>query len=1219
MKQFLVNVLIFFIFCVPHALSQDDSRVKLLKSNEYSDPRSLPPHSAYAPGFPQDIPDNELPGKFMNPPDGYGEVPFWWWSGDPLDKDRLLWQIEELHKKGINGMQINYIHKDSPGWPTYPAEPEIFSGEWWKMWEFAADEAGKRSMGIGMSGYTIDWPKSNNLFNRIIYSVKEIQGQELIADTIFRMQKGKTITMSVPDNTLEIRAYNYTGNQMIAGGRSLLDHVSGRNFSYTATEDCEIWIYTVVRRPGTINPVHPLSGKTVIDKFFQQFEDHSPGKSSEGLNYFFQDELKFGVGDLVWCDDFREEFRKSKGYDVFETLPGMFRDIGPLTAKSRLDYMDVKVRLSEERYFKPIFEWHYTRGKIYGCDPEGRGREPGAYGDNFRAQRWYTAPGHDTPSGRADLIKGKVSSSIAALYKRPRVWLEGYHSLGWGATPDQIMYATLENYLYGCNLLNLHGLYYSTHGSFWEWAPPCYHFRMPYWEHMAVFLKYFERLSFLLSQGTLRSDIAIVYPVSTAQAKINEKEATSSAFSAGTQLFNNGYDFTFIDDQSLVRAEVNDRKLKVSGLEFSVLILPDLKAIRWSTLCRALDFYRAGGNVIALGSLPETSDHYGKNDPDLIAVIKEIFGENPGEDMQNGKGIFIKDANRVLNVVSGLLPKQVVSNDNVRFMHRKIGARDVFMVMGAKPESDVLFRAGGIPERWDPLTGVAMELSFEKRNEAISVKMPSDSSQAYVIVFTPGEKKGSASYLSEKPSLPPLSLDGNWEFLLKPVMNNQWGDFRLPVTEKIIGAEARIFRYKEERAAAEKLKAPSLDDSDWEKVTYGFGQKFWKLGPLPEKLNTDETDMNLSQLKSIDPKEPVRINGRSYFWQPYSYSWRMGKEGDPGHQGYHGLKEEVTNDFICLGKPVSGLNETLYKEETEGSLYYLWTSAIAKNVTNVTIQAGGNKPTAVFIDGKKEKNNGTQVEAGSNPVLLRYDKPGRGHFVMVTGDSVIMERTPLSMKWWDMPGLLQFDVRPEQKNPAAWYRFTAPPGLKGMNIRVHGKPVVYVEGQKQEILTTGTGEYSVGLKKAIPSSSVVAIRVEQERGYYGGAAFPEPVLLECAEGISHTGSWADGSVLDNYSGGAFYRKNFTLTPEQAASEVWINLGKVIATAEIRINGKAAATLVSSPWKVDITGLIRSGENSIEVLVYNTLANHYLTIPTKYRGSLESGLIGPVRLEFSKKN
>jgi hypothetical protein len=33
-----------------------------------------------------------------------------------------------------------------------------------------------------------------------------------------------------------------------------------------------------------------------------------------------------------------------------------------------------------------------------------------------------------------------------------------------------------------------------------------------------------------------------------------------------------------------------------------------------------------------------------------------------------------------------------------------------------------------------------------------------------------------------------------------------------------------------------------------------------------------------------------------------------------------------------------------------------------------------------------------------------------------------------------------------------------------------------------------------------------------------------------------------------------------------------------------------------------------------VLVYNTLANHYVTIPTRYRGDVTSGLLGPVTLE-----
>ena len=60
--------------------------------------------------------------------------------------------------------------------------------------------------------------------------------------------------------------------------------------------------------------------------------------------------------------------------------------------------------------------------------------------------------------------------------------------------------------------------------------------------------------------------------------------------------------------------------------------------------------------------------------------------------------------------------------------------------------------------------------------------------------------------------------------------------------------------------------------------------------------------VNCQNLSNVDPSVPVNINGKSYFWVPYNFSWRFGVEGDPGHQGYHGLKEEITDEFICLGK-----------------------------------------------------------------------------------------------------------------------------------------------------------------------------------------------------------------------------------------------------------------------------------------------------------------------------
>jgi hypothetical protein len=61
-------------------------------------------------GFPTFDPKLDERAGFVKPPTGYNEVPFWWWTGDDLNVDRLVWQVEELHKMGISGVQVNYSH-----------------------------------------------------------------------------------------------------------------------------------------------------------------------------------------------------------------------------------------------------------------------------------------------------------------------------------------------------------------------------------------------------------------------------------------------------------------------------------------------------------------------------------------------------------------------------------------------------------------------------------------------------------------------------------------------------------------------------------------------------------------------------------------------------------------------------------------------------------------------------------------------------------------------------------------------------------------------------------------------------------------------------------------------------------------------------------------------------------------------------------------------------
>jgi hypothetical protein len=566
--------------------------------------------------------------------------------------------------------------------------------------------------------------------------------------------------------------------------------------------------------------------------------------------------------------------------------------------------------------------------------------------------------------------------------------------------------------------------------------------------------------------------------------------------------------------------------------------------------------------------------------------------------------------------------------------------------MDAKKDSWCTFRATGTPELWDPWTGSTKALEYAAAEGGIRVRMPLDSAQAQVIVFSAEglyRESGSvnrnpvtlhASRITDSLFRVPLHasrvtiLEGPWEFDLTPTMNNRWGDFRLPVTEQVIGAEARIFRYSEESTAPEGWEQPDFNDSLWPRVTYGFGQKFWKLGPLPANADVSRFEKTFAESGRIEPRKPVIINGVAYRWTPYDFSWRWGREGDPGHQGWHGLKEEVTDEFICLGKPVDGQNEILYKEEPGGNRYYLWSSAFSRSECDASVEAGGLTPAKLILNGSDvdPAAGNIRLKAGDNSLLLRYDSPGRGHFVLIQkGSAEAAERTPLSMKWWDQPGRIPLDVRANETVPAGWYRFTAPPGLKAMTIRANGEIQVWVDGilRMPKLVASGTpNQYRVKLEKGIGPKSVVAIRIEQNRGDYGGEALPEPVLLECGRGISETGDWAAGSVLENYSGGVWYRKTVDLRrkakgerrKKDERSKIVLDLGEVVATAEVRVNGKTAGILVCPPWQVDISDYVKNGKNKIEILVFNTLSNHYLTVPSRYKGnSLKSGLIGPVRV------
>ncbi|MHC1764669.1 MAG: glycosyl hydrolase [Verrucomicrobiia bacterium] len=736
---------------------------------------------------------------------------------------------------------------------------------------------------------------------------------------------------------------------------------------------------------------------------------------------------------------------------------------------------------------------------------------------------------------------------------------------------------------------------------------------------MGVFLKYFERLSYVLSQGVFVSDVAVLYPVAPFEAGLDGEKATQTAFATARALMAAGISFEFIDADSLARAEVREGRLNVVDSSYRVLIFPAMEAVRWSSLEKAAAFARSGGRVLNVGTLPLASDQAGRDDRHLDNLVAEVFGER----------------NRLANpvdvpaVVQSFITPDVRAEKPVRSLHRRVGPREVYFVMDAPKNSPVEFRAKGKAELWDPWTGSVQSLQvLSETATGTVVEMPLEKYESQLVVFTSGQVHVNPPKREDLP-VETIRLESDWEFELKPTMDNRYGDFRLPITDQVIGAEARTFRHARESGNANDWREPGFDDSAWERVTTDFGPQFWVLGPVPAALADAALDRSLAGLASIEPGKPVEVSGQSFTWRPYQFSWRQGLQGDPGHQGWHGLKENVTDHFLCLGKRTEGLNESKYEPEIEGGRYYVWTSATVPANTKARFAASLHHtgppphasmvltPAALYLNGRAVEELGATVSlrAGSNPLLVRYDHAGRGYLVLRREDSSSKptRSTPLSMTWFDDPAVIRFNPYGDDPAPE-WFRFTAPPGFRSMKVTARGTVQAWVDGQLMQERELGRFDAVAPTRRA----PVVAMRVVPNVGASGGAVFPEPVRLDCGPGVTGAGDWSKLGALECYSGGAWYRKTVTLTPERSLNQAVLDLGKVVATAEVRVNGEVAGVRVAPPWRVDVSRWLRPGENQIEVLVFNTLANHYSTIPTRYQGNLTSGLIGPVKLELRGK-
>ena len=189
----------------------------------------------------------------------------------------------------------------------------------------------------------------------------------------------------------------------------------------------------------------------------------------------------------------------------------------------------------------------------------------------------------------------------------------------------------------------------------------------------------------------------------------------------------------------------------------------------------------------------------------------------------------------------------------------------------------------------------------------------------------------------------------------------------------------------------------------------------------------------------------------------------------------------------------------------------------------------------------------------------------------------------------------------------------------------------YNQDGKLEMVTGAPGRYVWKMADGqTGASEVVAVPAAIELGGAWEVSFADrekKVFEKLEDWTQHSEEW-----IKYFSGVATYEKNFEWkgpAKTGAPRQVFLDLGEVCSIARVRVNGQDAGTLWKPPFRVEVTDMLKQGENRLEIEVVNAWLNRLVgdeqpevkkttfTLTKVWNADtklLPAGLLGPVTIQ-----
>ncbi|KKB48889.1 glycosyl hydrolase [Parabacteroides goldsteinii] len=310
------------------------------------------------------------------------------------------------------------------------------------------------------------------------------------------------------------------------------------------------------------------------------------------------------------------------------------------------------------------------------------------------------------------------------------------------------------------------------------------------------------------------------------------------------------------------------------------------------------------------------------------------------------------------------------------------------------------------------------------------------------------------------------------------------------------------------------------------------------------------------------------------------------------------------SDYPAADRKVQALASELWGDQTES------VRTIGKG--RLFMPATSLQPVLEALNVKPDM----RVNSGT-PVLFIHRATDEGDIYFISNQS----ETPVDIN----PSFRVAGKLPELWNPlTAEIRllpeFTCADGVTTVPVRLEGFESSFIIFRKKGTpVKTTARNYPVKEVLATVSSPW---QVDFEKGKRGPEeAVTFPALQDWTEST-------DPSIR-YFSGKAIYTNRITLD-ELPQKALYLDLGKVMVMAKVKINGQYVGGVWTTPYRLPVGDFLRKGENLIEVEVVNNWRNRLIgdaSLPEKERGTWtnvnpwnadsplqSSGLIGPVEIQ-----